>query len=156
MKVEPFLIEPQRAHDQMQILALIRQAGLMETDLHGAPIDFLVMRESGEVVGTIGLQSASGAGLLRSLVVQKSLQRQGRGAALVAAAERLAARRGIDDLYLLTNDVAAFFALLDYLRIDRGTAPPAVQNTAQFSYLCPATSVLMHKRLRQLSQVRDD
>ncbi|MDQ3215427.1 MAG: GNAT family N-acetyltransferase [Pseudomonadota bacterium] len=157
MKVEPFLIEPQRAHDQMQVLALIRQAGLVETDLHaGAPVDFLVMREAGGVVGTIGLQSASGAGLLRSLAVQKSLQRQGRGAALVAAAERLAAGRGIDDLYLLTNDVAAFFALLDYLRVDRGTAPPAVQNTAQFSYLCPATSVLMHKRLRQLSQVRDD
>lgn len=150
MQVEPFLIEPQRARDQMRVFELLRQAQLVEEDLHSgmAAVDFLVMREAGQVVGAIGLQSAHGAGLLRSLVVLKSLQRQGRGAALVAAAERLAARRGIDDLFLLTTDVAGFFALLDYLRVDRASAPPAVQQTAQFSFLCPATAVCMHKRVR--------
>ncbi|HYM48602.1 MAG TPA: arsenic resistance N-acetyltransferase ArsN2 [Burkholderiaceae bacterium] len=151
MQVEPFLIEPQRARDRSRVIELLQQAQLLDHDLHvgQAPVDFLVMREARQVVGAIGLQNAGGAGLLRSLVVAPSLHRQGRGAALVAAAERLATRRGIDDLFLLTTDVAGFFALLDYLRIERASAPPAIQQTAQFSSLCPASAVCMHKRLRK-------
>jgi amino-acid N-acetyltransferase len=76
------------------------------------------------------------------------LHRQGRGAALVGAVERLAARRGMDDLYLLTTTVPGFFALLDYLRVDRATVPLALQQTSQFASLCPKTAVCMHKRLR--------
>jgi len=150
MQVEPFLIEPQRARDRVRVIELLQQAQLMDHELQHAqaPVDFLVMREAHEVVGAIGLQNAGGAGLLRSLVVLPSLQRQGRGAALVAAAERLAARRGIDDMYLLTTTVPGFFALLDYLRVDRASAPPAVQQTEQFATLCPASAVCMHKRLR--------
>jgi len=150
MQVEPFLIEPQRARDRARVIELLQQAQLMDHELQHAqaPVDFLVMREAHEVVGAIGLQNAGGAGLLRSLVVLPSLQRQGRGAALVAAAERLAARRGIDDMYLLTTTVPGFFALLDYLRVDRASAPPAVQQTEQFATLCPASAVCMHKRLR--------
>lgn len=150
MQVEPFLIEPQRARDRDRVIELLQQAQLMDHELQGgqAAVDFLVMREARQVVGAIGLQNAGGAGLLRSLVVLPSLHRQGRGAALVAAAERLAARRGIDDMYLLTTTVPGFFALLDYLRVDRASAPPAVQQTAQFATLCPASAVCMHKRLR--------
>lgn len=151
MQVEPFLIEPQRARDRPRVIELLQQAGLVEQDLQAgsAPVDFLVMREAAQVVGAIGLQNAEGAGLLRSLIVLPTLHRQGRGAALVAAAEQLAARRGIDDMYLLTTNAPAFFALLDYLRVDRASVPPAVQQTAQFASLCPASAVCMHKRLRK-------
>lgn len=150
MQVEPFLIEPQRARDRTRVIELLQQAQLMDHELQHAqaPVDFLVMREAHHVVGAVGLQNAGGAGLLRSLVVLPSLHRQGRGAALVAAAERLAARRGVDDMYLLTTTVPGFFALLDYLRVDRASAPPAVQQTAQFATLRPAAAVCMHKRLR--------
>jgi amino-acid N-acetyltransferase len=150
MQVEPFLIEPHRARDRTRILELLQQADLPVDDLQagGAPVDFLVMRELGQVVGAVGLQSADGAGLLRSLVVLPLLHRQGRGAALVGAVERLAARRGMDDLYLLTTTVPGFFALLDYLRVDRATVPLALQRTSQFASLCPQTAVCMHKRLR--------
>lgn len=150
MQVEPFLIEPQRARDRPRVIELLQQAELADSDLQAgrAPVDFLVMREAAQVVGAVGLQHADGAALLRSLVVLPSLHRQGRGAALVAAVERLAARRGIDDMYLLTTTAPAFFALLDYLRVDRASVPPAVQQTAQFASLCPASAVCMHKRLR--------
>lgn len=150
MQVEPFLIEPQRARDRTRLMELLQQANLTDEDWRGgqAALDFLVMREAGQVVGAVGLQNAGGAGLLRSLVVLPSLHRQGRGAALVEAAEQLAVRRGIDDMYLLTTTVPGFFALLDYLRVERASAPPAVQQTVQFTTLCPASAVCMHKRLR--------
>ncbi len=81
------------------------------------------MREAGQVVGVVGLQNAEGVGLLRSLAVLPSLHGQGRGGALVAAVERLAEQRGIDDLYLLTDSVPGFFALHDYLRVQRASVP---------------------------------
>jgi len=150
VQVEPFLIEPQRARDRARVIELLHEAQLADHDWRSgqAAVDFLVMREAGQVVGAIGLQHAGGAGVLRSLVVCPTLHRQGRGAALVAAPEQLAVRRGMDDMYLLTTTVPTFFALLDYLRVERASAPPAVQETVQFSTLCPASAVCMHKRLR--------
>src|SRR4030095_17189493 len=104
MHVEPFLIEPQRMRDRARVLELLQQADLKDDDWRSgqAAVDFLVMREAGQVVGAIGLQHAGGAGLLRSLGVSPPLHGPGRGAALVAAAEQLAIRRGMDDMYLLT------------------------------------------------------
>ena len=149
MHVDPFLIEPQRSHDRPRVRQLLQQCGLPVDDLDTAPVDFLVMREAGQVVGAVGLESADGVGLLRSLAVLPSLHGQGRGGALVAAAERLAEQRGIDDLYLLTTTAPSFFALHDYLRVHRSSVPLALQGTAQFATLCPATAVCMHKRLRR-------
>lgn len=149
MHVDPFLIEPQRSRDRPRVRELLEQSGLPVDDLEIAPVDFLVMREAGQVVGAVGLECADGVGLLRSLAVLPSLHGQGRGGALVDAAERLAEQRGIDDLYLLTTTVPGFFALHDYLRVRRESVPPALQGTAQFAALCPSTAVCMHKRLRR-------
>lgn len=149
MHVDPFLIEPQRSHDRPHVRELLQRCGLPVDDLDTSPVDFLVMREAGQVVGAVGLENAEGAGLLRSLAVAPSLHGQGRGGALVAAAERLAEQRGIDDLYLLTTTVPGFFALHDYLRVQRSSVPPAIQHTTQFASLCPTSAVCMHKRLRR-------
>lgn len=149
MHVDPFLIEPQRSQDRPGVRSLLQNAGLPLDDIDSSPVDFLVMREAGQVVGVVGLESASGVGLLRSLAVLPSLHGQGRGGALVAAAERLAEQRGIDDIYLLTDTVPGFFALHDYLRVHRNSAPLAIRQTRQFAALCPSTAVCMHKRLRR-------
>ena len=149
MHVDPFLIEPQRSHDRARVRQLLQQCGLPVDDLDTSPVDFLVMREAGQVVGTVGLESADGVGLLRSLAVLPSLYGQGRGGALVAAVERLAEQRGMDDLYLLTTTAPGFFALHDYLRVHRASVPLALQTAAQFASLCPTTAVCMHKRLRR-------
>jgi amino-acid N-acetyltransferase len=149
MQVDPFLIEPQRSRDRAHVRELLQLCELPVDDLDTSPVDFLVMREAGQVVGTVGLETADGVGLLRSLAVLPSLHGQGRGGALVAAAERLAEQRGIDDLYLLTTTVPGFFALHDYLRVQRTSVPLALQRSAQFASLCPSTAACMHKRLRR-------
>ena len=149
MHVDPFLIEPQRSHDRVPVRELLLHCGLPIDDIDTSPVDFLVMREAGQVVGAVGLESADGVGLLRSLAVLPSLHGQGRGGALIAAAERLAEQRGIDDLYLLTTTAPGFFALHDYLRVQRASVPLALQGTVQFAALCPSTAACMHKRLRR-------
>ena len=108
MHVDPFLIEPQRSHDRPRVRELLQQSGLPVDDIDTSPVDFLVMREAGQVVGRGRTARApTASALLRSLAVLPSLHGQGRGGALVAAAERLAEQHGIDDLYLLTDTRAA-------------------------------------------------
>jgi amino-acid N-acetyltransferase len=48
---------------------------------------------------------------------------------------------------LLTTTAEDFFRALGYARIARELAPEAIRTTREFSSLCPASSVVMVKRL---------
>ena len=86
-------------------------------------------------------------GLLRSLAIAPP-QRGGRlGKAMLAHAEREAARLGVRELWLLTSDADRYFRRNGYAAMKRECAPPAIRRTAQFSGLCPASAVMMRKRL---------
>jgi amino-acid N-acetyltransferase len=85
--------------------------------------------------------------LLRSLAVAPSERGRGQGTALVAAAESLAVESGWRQLYLLTTGAAAFFGRLGFEVISREQAPAELRATRQFAQLCPATALVMCKRL---------
>lgn len=123
-------------------------------EAEGLPVDDLLPSHlafaagPGErLAGVIGLERHGDTGLLRSLVVASEARGQGVGDALVAALEADAAAQGLTELWLLTTSADAFFLQLGYVRRARADAPPVVRGTAQFSTLCPASAVLMSKRL---------
>ena len=132
-------------------LSIARQwlssAGLPVEDL---TIDHLalVAERDGEVAGLVGLEQFETLGLLRSLIVLPARRRGGVGQALVTALEKVAADKGIDELWLLTIDADGWFEQLGYRRQDRNAAPSAIQQTEEFSSLCPGDAVLMRKALR--------
>jgi amino-acid N-acetyltransferase len=109
---------------------------------------FLLASEQGSPVGMIGIEAYAQIGLLRSLIVDKKCRGKGLGAQLVAALETKAAAKGLTELWLLTIDADAFFVRLDYEVMQRADAPIEIQNSAEFSSLCPGDAVLMRKRLR--------
>ena len=124
-------------------------AGLPTADLSAAHMDaFLLASIQGRPVGMIGLESYSEFGLLRSLIVDEGCRGKGLGAQLVAALETKAAAEEVAELWLLSIDAGAFFARLEYEVMQRNDAPTAIQNSAEFSSLCPGDAVLMRKRLR--------
>ena len=132
-------------------LSIARQwlscAGLPVEDL---TIDHLalVAERDGEVAGLVGLEQFETLGLLRSLIVLPARRRGGVGQALVIALEKVAADKGIDELWLLTIDADGWFEQLGYRRQDRDAAPSVIQQTEEFSSLCPGDAVLMRKALR--------
>ena len=132
-------------------LSIARQwlscAGLPVEDL---TIDHLalVAERDGEVAGLVGLEQGETLGLLRSLIVLPARRRGGVGKALVAALEKMAADKGIDELWLLTLDADGWFEQLGYRRQERDAAPSVIQQTEEFSSLCPGDAVLMRKALR--------
>jgi amino-acid N-acetyltransferase len=140
----------QRPGEHEAVHSLLAGAALPVADLEGASVQFIVVTEGDEPVGAIGLESFGRTGLLRSLAVRSDLRGSGIGGRLVDALESLARDAGFDQLVLLTQTAAPFFAKRGYRVIDRADAPEAAQASAEFRSLCPASATCMFKRLRQV------
>lgn len=100
-----------------------------------------------ELAGVAGIEDFGEIGLLRSLAVSKQYRGNGLGRKLVRHVEDQAAEMEIHSLWLLTDSAAGFFVTLGYERANRSAAPDPIRQSSQFSNLCPASAVLMHKRL---------
>ena len=139
---------PAQPADLPAIRALLAASGLPGEDLTPAHLDsFWVRRDPAGLVGVVGLELRGHAALLRSLAVRRDGQGHGLGAALLAHAESQAGVLGVDRLYLLTTTAERFFAAHGYAVTPRETAPPEIRGMAEFTELCPSSSVCMTKRI---------
>jgi amino-acid N-acetyltransferase len=100
-----------------------------------------------EVAGTIGWQTDGASGLLRSLSVKETIRGKGYGEALVNFLEAHAKQKGVRSLYLLTTTAAPFFSKRGYKTIARTKTPVFIQQTSEFTSLCPASATMMKKEL---------
>jgi amino-acid N-acetyltransferase len=139
-------VELARASDADAIRTLLLEAELPVDDLAGRPLEhFLVVRDGAHLVGTVGLDFAGDAALLRSLAVAPRARTHGLGRELVVAAENLAWQRGAKALYLLTTTAEKFFARHGYRPARRAEAPAAIAAMPQFAGICPSSSAFMTK-----------
>ena len=144
----PLTFSGVRPGEEQIVIDLIGQAGLTTEGLNPAKlVHFIVARRGDVIVGTVGLEPAGRAALLRSLLVIESQRRRAVATRLVAAIEKYARSHGMDTLYLLTMEAAAFFTRQGYQSLDRQNAPAGIQATAEFRTLCPATAHCLCKRL---------
>lgn len=141
------------AQDLPRIRALLGEQGLPVCDLD-ARVQFLVACAAGEVIGAGALEPYGETALLRSLVVQDSWRGRGLGRRLVKALERQARAAGVRELVLLTDSAQEFFAQIEFRRIERTQAPPAVRDSAEFRTLCPSSAVCMSKALRSTAPLK--
>lgn len=140
--------EPAEPEDRDAILHVLTAAGLPTSDLvDGTAVDFLVVRDSGNIVGVIGLEYAGAHALLRSLAVHPDTRDRGLGHMLVDAIQRRAVSKGFTTLFLLTTTASDYFVQRGYRRMERTEVPADIQFTQQFAGLCPASAVVMVKEL---------
>jgi amino-acid N-acetyltransferase len=139
--------------DMPAIIALLKSSGLPYQDITPAHLDdFLLAVDGGKLVGVVGLERYGCDALLRSLGVHPDRRGAGLGAQLVATIEAHAGRTGISHLYLLTTTAADFFARRGYAGCERTDVPSSIQQSAEFSGLCPAQAACMHKTLTGVRQ----
>jgi amino-acid N-acetyltransferase len=134
------------------VVALLTAANLPTSDISAERMAFLGAFEGDRLVGTVGLERVEDLGLLRSLAVVP--ERRGTGIAR-SLYERLladASRTAITELYCLTNTAEGFFTRLGFGLVPRTEAPKAIQATAEFSSLCPASTRLYARRLDQTAR----
>jgi amino-acid N-acetyltransferase len=95
------------------------------------------------VIGAEGIETYEDAGLLRSAVVHDSWRGRGIGDALTRDRLDWARSRGLREVYLLTTTAADYFPRHGFSRVDRASAPAAVQRSREFAEACPQTAVAM-------------
>ncbi|VVN40650.1 hypothetical protein PS662_05443 [Pseudomonas fluorescens] len=125
----------------------LRQAGLPCDDVSQPGRQFYRFEVEGKTVAFGGLEGAAPDMLLRSVVVCKSHRAEGLGTQVLQALEQSAVSQGACRLHLLTQGAAGFFATHGYERCDRQEAPGAINETAQFKHLCPASASYLRKTL---------
>lgn len=141
-------IDVAKPHDLAAIVELLDACALPSEDLTAAHLQhFLVHYQHAHLIGVVGLEVFKQVALLRSLAVAAAHRNQGIAARLVQAIEDVAVSKGVETLYLLTTTAKDFFYKRGYQEITRGKVPDAIQQTTEFSTLCPDSAVCMQKCL---------
>lgn len=128
---------------------LLAQAALPTDDLSNvARSYFMVCAEGTQINGVIALEPLTGqCGMLRSLVVAPDARGRGIGHALVETVEAQARSQQMAEVFLLTTSADGFFSKMGYERLTRESVPECVKAHAQFRTICPASAVVMTKRM---------
>jgi amino-acid N-acetyltransferase len=142
--MEDIRFESATPADLPAVRTLLERCDLPTEDLQPQHLEhFVVCREAGQLVGTVGLELHGDAGLLRSLAVVPERRGKGVGHELWARVRAQAARVGIGRLYLLTTTADGLFSRWGFERVARDAVPRAIQATPEYSALCPSTAVVM-------------
>lgn len=142
-------IEAPLPMDEKGVRQLLILCGLPQEDITPEHLrHFLALKESGQVIGLVGVEVLGQFGLLRSLAVNPRYRCRGFASRLIEKAEEYAASLRIEVLYLLTLTAEGFFAKRGYQRVARNSAPSSVHGTSEFKNLCPVSAVCMVKYLK--------
>ena len=141
------VIGPASAVDYEVIAALLETERLPLAGLQDHFDHILVARDGSRIVGCAALELYEDGALLRSVVVDSGHRGTGLGGKLTRAALRLADEHGIDAVYLLTTTAERFFPRFGFEAIDRADVPDSVMRSAEFTYACPSSAIVMRTSL---------
>ena len=136
-----------RAADLPDVLALLQNAELPVAGVADTLHDFFVAEREGRLIGAAGLEIYGASALLRSVVVQDEWRGTGVGRSLIDLALGEAKARGIEDVFLLTTTAEHYFPRFGFACISRDAVAGEVRASPEFQGACPASAVVMRKRL---------
>jgi amino-acid N-acetyltransferase len=142
-------IERATPDDSGALLALMERAHLPTDDLASHLDSAFVARDGDRIVGSAAIEIYADGGLLRSVAVDEGQRGAGLGARLTQAAIEDAQRRALPALYLLTTTAEHFFPRFGFEPIGRDDVPASVQRSIEFRGACPASAIVMRKRLSE-------
>lgn len=130
------------------IAALLADSGLPTDDLSDQDLSLFRVRDWGDSVAAVGgLERCGDSALIRSVATTAAMRGRGIAGEIVEELEKLAVEAGFHSLYLLTESAERFFESKGYSQVDRSVVPLSVQQSRQFSSLCPDTATVMCKRV---------
>ena len=140
-------IEAARIEDVDGVFALLTEQHLPLDGLRDHVWSLLVARKEGRIVGSAALEMYADGALLRSVAVADAFRGQGLGRELTDAAIALARGQHVPAVYLLTTTADQYFPKFGFERITRADVPATVQASVEFQSACPASAIVMRKRL---------
>jgi amino-acid N-acetyltransferase len=142
------LIRAAQAGDLPSIIELLESCELPTDDIGEAQIDFLLAIDGGQIAGIAGLEPLGEIALLRSVAVSSNSRGLEVASRLCESLLESAAESGTQAVYLLTLDAADYFSRMGFEPVERSSVPMAVQETAEFSQLCPTSATVMCRRVQ--------
>lgn len=143
----PIAIEKATGADASSILDLLARSSLPVDGVLDHLDTALVARADGRVIGSAALEIYADGALLRSVAVDAGFRGSGLGQQLTQAALTLADSLGVPAVYLLTTTAQGFFPRFAFRPIERADVPATVQQSVEFQSACPASAVVMRRRL---------
>ena len=141
------MIESAKHQDLPAVRALLDRLNLPLDGVDDHVQTMVVARDGSRVVGTAALELYEDGALLRSVAVEPAFQGRRVGHHLTEAALELAQARGAGAVFLLTTTAERFFPKFGFERIYRADVPASVQASIEFQSACPASAIVMRKRL---------
>ena len=80
-------------------------------------------------------------------ILDPKWQKKGFGNMLVSYALEIAEQNHASHVYLLTTTAESYFEHLEFEVVDRNKVPLIIQQTSQYTDVCPSTAVVMCKKL---------
>jgi amino-acid N-acetyltransferase len=138
-----------RSNDLPEVLALLRQAELPAAGVADSFSNFFVAEQDGTLIGVAGLEVYGPSALLRSVVVTDEWRGSGVGRSLIDLALAQAKERGIEDVFLLTTTAEHYFPRFGFVCVGRDAVSQGVKASIEFQTACPASAVVMRKKLER-------
>jgi L-amino acid N-acyltransferase YncA len=136
-------IEAARHSELASVLALLANVGLPHEGLAEVLPTTIVAREAGRVIGCAALEVHGTAALLRSVAIDPAHRSRGLGRQLVQERLEEARRRGIQEVYLLTETAHDYFSRFGFRLIKRSTVSAAIHRSVEWTSACPASAQAM-------------
>lgn len=132
--------------ERQSAIAILQSHNLPTADIDEDKLLYVLQRAE-KIIGTAGLEIFDDCALLRSVSVLNDEKGKGYGRIINSEIENFAKESGINCMYLLTTTAKDFFDRQGYCVIKREDAPETIRQTGEFLSLCPASAILMKKRI---------
>ena len=136
-----------RSADLPNVLDLLGRAHLPTAGVAESLSHFIVAELEGKLIGVTGLEVYGASALLRSVAVEDRWRGTGVGRTLIDRALGQARQAGIHDIFLLTTTAEHYFPRFGFACVSRDEVAEEVRASVEFQDACPASAVVMRKRL---------
>ena len=140
-------IERAQTSDLPEVLNLLERQHLPLDGVREHVASMVVARDHGKVVGVAAAELYADGALLRSVAVDPLVQGKGVGHQLTEAVLRIAREHDMGSVFLLTTTAEKFFPRFGFEQIARSDVPASVQASVEFQSACPASAIVMRKRI---------
>jgi amino-acid N-acetyltransferase len=141
--MQSFSIRQASQNDVSWIKKFLQENGLPIVGVDECYGNFLIaINEKGCPVGVAGFEQYAHAALLRSVAVDKGSRNAGYARALVDAVAKNAKRKGVDTVYLLTENAEGYFKRLGFGVVEWAQVDEAVKGSPELTECCERATAM--------------
>lgn len=133
--------------DVPAIIQLLDECKLPHSDIVPGKQHFVVAEIDRKIIGCAGYEAYDQNGLFRSLGVKPLYRNMSIAHTMIDKIFALAQKRGIREFFLLTTTADKLFEKLGWEIINRNNVPESIENTTEFSSICPSVAICMKHQL---------